>query len=274
MTTGKIFSHYFANHNAVTAFFEDGTSVSGSMLVGFDGASSRVRSQLLCETAKAAPYIPIMGHCTLKRTQFEYLHALGSAGIVAGGPNLRYVVGLLKVTSDMEQADYYYAVCYKTADPEGATTRAQTASQQELFDKAVALTKDMPAFLTDIIHKAGPNGILTPPLKFLQYSPPLTLPLGRVTLAGDAAHTMMPFRGAGANTAILDACDLAELIVDRTSLGKSLSEKEVVNDLLQQYSSIMCRRGRAGVDGSKESAEDISKILGVNDDGSSPRKIK
>ena len=44
---GKRFTHYEEDGSGVTAFFDDGTSYSGDMLVGADGINSHVRDQLL-----------------------------------------------------------------------------------------------------------------------------------------------------------------------------------------------------------------------------------
>lgn len=50
-----------------------------------------------------------------------------------------------------------------------------------------------------------------------------------------------PFRGMGANSAIIDACDLGELLIDSTNSKRSL------DDVLQNYEKIMIPRGRENV---------------------------
>jgi 2-polyprenyl-6-methoxyphenol hydroxylase-like FAD-dependent oxidoreductase len=43
----KTFTHYEENGDEITAFFADGTSATGALLIGADGINSRVRDQLL-----------------------------------------------------------------------------------------------------------------------------------------------------------------------------------------------------------------------------------
>lgn len=261
---GKHFSHYIEDSLGVTAYFKDGTSARGSMLVGIDGAWSKVREQLLGKSlsAQIAPYIPIAGMCKLSREQFQPLHDLGTAGVIAGKKDLRYVIALLSIQPDRSSAEYYYSVCYHPIDGEleAETNWAQTAGKEALYEKALVKTQGMPSVLTDIIHTAGVDGIVAPPRKFADFMPPPSLPEGRVTLVGDAAHAMMPFQGAGANTALIDACDLASLLINAADLGDEL---EVVS-LLKAYSCLTCPRGKQNVMSSRASGENMSKVLGAD----------
>lgn len=49
----------------VTAIFDDGTKVTGNMLIGADGASSRVRNYLLGPNKDALHALPLMGSMAL-----------------------------------------------------------------------------------------------------------------------------------------------------------------------------------------------------------------
>lgn len=48
----------------------------------------------------------------------------------------------------------------------------------------------------------------------------------------------VPFRGMGANTAIIDACDLGR------RLGKAAQEGSDLNETLKKYEEVMIPRGR------------------------------
>jgi 2-polyprenyl-6-methoxyphenol hydroxylase-like FAD-dependent oxidoreductase len=47
------------------------------------------------------------------------------------------------------------------------------------------------------VREGGVESIFTLQPPFLEFVPPASLPHGRVTLLGDAAHSMIPFRAAG-----------------------------------------------------------------------------
>ncbi|KAF8855313.1 hypothetical protein BDZ45DRAFT_746577 [Acephala macrosclerotiorum] len=62
--------------------------------------------------------------------------------------------------------------------------------------------------MTQIVRLATPETLMYPPLQLHQWAPYQELPTGRVTILGDAAHPMLPFRREGANNALLDAVRL------------------------------------------------------------------
>jgi len=170
------------------------------------------------------------------------MHEVGTAAIIATSPGVRYLIGLRSIQPDRSFANYYYALCFYSKNPEVDSVWAQTASKQELYDKAVKITKDMPSLLKNIIEYTGVDNIMTLPIKFLEFAPPEQIPTGRVTLLGDSAHSMIPFCIAGANSAIQDACDLGRI------LGRKYTEDG--SDLrlaLREYEKLMLPRGRKNV---------------------------
>lgn len=258
---GKRFEWFQEDSNGIEIGFKDGSVLRGSVLVGADGASSAVRSQLLTGlTAQPARYLPIVGTFDLSCTeQVEELHRKASAVLIVCESNIRFMVGLLNTAPDKSTAHGYYAVCYK---PESFAEESEwllAASQQDLFDKAVGLTKHFDSEFTKYIHISGVANIRNPPLTFREFSPPDGLPNGRVTLIGDALHAMMPFRGAGANTALLDACDLAERL-KRIQNFQDIGELEVT---LEQFAFEACKRGQDVVAATRASGEDMHLVLGI-----------
>ena len=72
----------------------------------------------------------------------------------------------------------------------------------------------------------------------------------RVTLLGDAAHPMSPFRGQGANQALLDAVLLAECISEALATNGSSG----LCDAFAKYEESMLLRSSPKVHGSREAA--------------------
>jgi 2-polyprenyl-6-methoxyphenol hydroxylase-like FAD-dependent oxidoreductase len=182
-------------------------------------------------------YVPIVGEITLPKDSYKPLQDIGSAGLFTYSPGLRYLIGRLGVSEDYSESKYYWACCFRSDNPVQDYEWVRDASGQELYDRAIELTKHLPSFLTDIIHTSGASHMLRPPLQFVEFFPSegLRSRSSSVTLLGDAIHTMIPFYLAGANTAIRDACDLAR------ALERYPSELPTA---LQYYEEIMIPRAR------------------------------
>ena len=69
---------------------------------------------------------------------------------------------------------------------------------------------------------------------------------------------VMPFKGAGVNTAIQDACDLANTLSRTSNLG----ERESTLSALQDYSRLVISRGQKMVAASHAAGEDMSQHIG------------
>ena len=63
------------------------------------------------------------------------------------------------------------------------------ASQKEMLDFALERIKVMDPRLSELARMTKPEGVLVPPIRVRDLVP-TELPLGRVTLSGDAVHPM------------------------------------------------------------------------------------
>ncbi|CZR64591.1 uncharacterized protein PAC_14489 [Phialocephala subalpina] len=161
----KKFVRYGETDHDVTAYFEDGTSASGDILVGADGLHSRLCKQLLQANPvepMPTPYGIVIGKASLGKERYQQE--------LKNGPSF-YIVGV--------QSSNLF-VGRKCA---------------EEFDTR----------LTQIVRLATSQTLMYPPLQLHQWAPYQELLGGRVTILGDAAHPMLPFLGEGANNALLDA---------------------------------------------------------------------
>ena len=75
---------------------------------------------------------------------------------------------------------------------------------------------------------------------------------GSVTLIGDAAHPMSPFKGQGANQAILDALSLAREIAKSCYPGSQWKDKGLRKSVLTNFEIEMLERSASKVKSSAE----------------------
>ena len=254
---GKSFDHYTEDRDGISVTFKDGTVAHGSILVGADGAHSPVRKQLLgAEGASMvlSPYSVIVQEAILTREQYLPLHKIGSSGILVSKEGMRYLVGMLETYDGGATAQYYTATCYKSGDTEKANAWIKGASKQELYDKVIEITKDLPDMFTDILRIGGADSISDSQIKLEEFVSPEYLPRGRVTLLGDAGHTMVPFRGAGANTALGDAISFAKGLL--AELEQSTNPFNT-DWFLQTYDKVMLPRGKEMVQSSHAAGDNV-----------------
>lgn len=82
----------------------------------------------------------------------------------------------------------------------------------------------------------------------------------RVTLMGDACHPMSPFKGQGANQAMLDALSLANSIYGEMKDGKGSLDKA-----LRQFEEEMLQRSSAKVKASAEAAKFLHSEVAIQE---------
>ncbi|MFH6937033.1 FAD-dependent oxidoreductase [Flavobacterium sp. FlaQc-30] len=90
------------------------------------------------------------------------------------------------------------------------------------------------------------------------------------TLIGDAAHPMSPFKGQGANQAILDALSLARKILKGCKPLSQWRKKGIRQSVLTDYESEMLKRSAVKVKDSAEAAEFLHSEI-VLHSGDEPR---
>ncbi len=78
--------------------------------------------------------------------------------------------------------------------------------------------------------------------------------MGPMTLLGDAAHPMSPFKGQGANQALLDALSLARMIVRGCHPQSNWREAGLRNRVLNEYEAEMLERSAIKVQDSADAA--------------------
>ncbi|MGH3729220.1 MAG: FAD-dependent oxidoreductase [Micromonosporaceae bacterium] len=211
----------------VTAYFSDGSSATGDVLVGADGGNSRVRQQYLPHAHRLdTGILSVAGKLPLtEATRGMLPAALGSGpGFVSGAPG-GHSMFLAVQEFDRARSDLPYGIGADDADRGGplfdntsdylmwgfATHRDRYPEPGRLESLDGAALRDVVGEMITDWHPdlrrvvAGSEPSTVSVLKVHTSTPVDPWPTTTVTLLGDAIHSMTPFQGIGANTALRDA---------------------------------------------------------------------
>ena len=211
------------DEDGVTLQLESGATVRGDALLGADGVHSRIRQGLFgADKPEFTGVIAWRGVVPMERLPQHMRRMVGSNWIGPGGHIVHYPLRAGKVMNfvgALERSDWRI---------ESWSARGTPA---ELIGDFRGWHEDIQAFV---------RAIDTPYKWALMVRAPLERwTVGRVTLAGDAAHSMLPFLAQGAIMAVEDGCVLA----------RCLAEFEVP-EALARYETARKERTRRTVEGS------------------------
>ncbi|MCJ1360449.1 MAG: hypothetical protein MMC33_010454 [Icmadophila ericetorum] len=258
----KHFNRYEEAADGVTIHFDDGSSATGDILVGADGVHSKVRTQLLAPTPPKLSSVRIgmiIGDVELNKEQYEHELKMGPSMYMARGRKYRVFNALKSVSEDKQSAHGYWMFSWPDKDGENHDTFWTTkASQKELLDFALENSKDFDPNLNQLIRLTKLKDIYQPTLHVQDWVP-IDLPMGRVTLLGDAVHPMSMFRGEGGNNAMMDGINLANVLNKALAFTESMRVgiKMDVQATLKKYEAEMLERGREAVLKSRKAAEEV-----------------
>ena len=227
----------------VIARFDDGTSAIGDVLIGADGASSRLRAQLLPHAQRVETgIVAVSGKLGLDAG----LRSAIPPPILRGptlvlGPN-----GCFMFASGVDYEDDTAGCTQQYYDRETYVMWGFSAHRETLgllgdpaalsgVDAAAAvmpLMDDWHPALRWLVETADPSTVSAFAVK--TSVPIQAWTTRKVTLLGDALHNMTPYRGIGANTALRDAAALRRALVgvadERADLIQALAayEREMI----------------------------------------------
>lgn len=252
ITWAKEFVRYEETDGGVCAFFADGSSAQGTLLIAADGAHSRCRNQLMGPgnvVLEHAAGGTIRGDFNVTREEYRELLQKGAAFLTATSPEYHFFMGP-RFFSDIDRAGtYYWAVTWDNRDDPRIKGWTPDTHGDEARQMALKLCHDLHPSLRRFIEQTSGDELLDSKVQLLQWAPDVDrLPGRRVTLMGDSLHTMTPFKGAGANTALLDAFDLAQLIVHADGKGVDVSK------VIPGYEATAVPRGRETKEFSKSAS--------------------
>ncbi len=250
---GKEFTRYEqAPGGRVTAFFADGTTATGDVLAGADGANSRVRQQYLPDAHRMdTGVVAVAGKLPLTDETRAWLPGRLSGSVnnimpprdsfiftaVWEGDRQRLAIndpamppGLL---FDNTQDYVFWAYAAKRA-----TYPAEpTGDGAQLRDMIASMISGWHPTLLRLVGESDPTTVA--PVIIRAMAPIRPWPASRITLLGDAIHNMTPMAGIGANTALRDASLLASKLAS--------ARRETLVTAIGQYETAMRKYGFAAV---------------------------
>lgn len=178
--------------------FADGSAASGDLLIGADGLHSRIRTQCFGEMpgrfTNALAWRGLVPMERLKPTHREQIVAtwIGPTAHVSMYPARWQNTDLMTFSGQVERSDWRLE------------SWSEKGSVAECLADFAGWHEDILEIIqnTQSLHKWG----------LFVRDPLARWTTGRVTLLGDACHSMVPYLGQGVNMAIEDACVLARCI--------------------------------------------------------------
>ena len=186
--------------------------VNARLLVGADGIRSRVREALWPSPQEQAP--PLHAANVMVILGFaSCTHELGERVFEAvDGESRVYAMPFAPPPA----ATTMFQLSFPMGAAEGAALAAR--GKQALLDEARRRCSTWGAPIPDLLDATDADDVTGYPVydravgdRFTPVNGPL---IGRCSLIGDAAHPMTPFKGQGANQALLDAVALARALYD------------------------------------------------------------
>lgn len=229
--------------------FKDGSSATGDIVVGADGASSHVRGQLLPHARRPSTGIVVLsGKLPLDdAARRETLLAvfkgptlvMGADGCFLFASAVEYPPDAPRTYDSDEYVMWGFSarreVLGRKLDVDGLTgeqAKALTLAQMNAWHPA----------LRRLVERADPATMTS--FEARSAEPIAPWQTGAVTLLGDAIHNMTPFRGMGANMALRDAAALREALV---SIAQGKVDRTTA---LATYERDMIEEGFAAVNAS------------------------
>ncbi len=247
-------------------------NAEADLVVGADGIRSVVRKLLIGEEKAPLNYlgcIVILGICPLQSLAGVTSALFDSATVfqTVNGHERIYVMPYDKDT-------IMWQLSFPISESEAKKVSAQGA--QAMKEEALKRLKwhdPIPQILA-----ATPESHITgyPIYDRALFDPALLREKGNATLLGDAAHPMSPFKGQGANQALLDALMLARKISAVCDQNPKWREVGIRKSVLAAFEEEMAERSASKVEDSAKAVQFLhsDKVLHASTNGPHDRRVR
>lgn len=262
-------------------------TISAGLVVGADGIRSQVRQQLIGEETTPLRYLDclvVLGICPLSNLE----NIADSNGLTAkeGGKDFIQSNSLLDGATVFQTADgntriymmpysktdYMWQLSFPLSEEEASCISA--LGSQALKNEALKRCGSW--------HSPIPEVLKSTPLSLVSGYPVFDRALLNakqlrvspcVTLIGDACHPMSPFKGQGANQAMLDALSLANSIYyhcggienKKKSTQQELSHRQSLHHALHFFEDEMLSRSSVKVQASADAAKFLHSEVAIQE---------